>query len=399
MVEGTDWIPVVSYSQASQTFVSEAGFTRLAQQGNSNHFSGLDWEIPALGERETITGMLQPLQTRPLSGLSSVHPLVLPLLYQETMVGVLVIGRERPLWQPSELQQLDHIAQTLAIACILDQRQIWYEQQLQHQQRQQQWERDHWDDLLHQLRNPLTALRTFGKLLLKRLGSDPKSQTVVEGIVREGEHLQELLEGFENQIPETIAPNSAWEIDTWAETVSPASPHLLLPSPQIILSPLLLKPILTNVLMSESAIAQERQITLSVDLGEHLAPIQGNAQALREVLSNLIDNALKYTPCLGQVAIRLGIHHPTDPQDWQGIEIADTGYGIPLKDQPHIFERHYRGVQAQGDISGTGLGLAIVWELVEAMQGEIHLISPNHWSKDPRYPGSTFQLWLRIARI
>lgn len=402
MAEEAEWVPVVSYAQSPQAFVSEAGFTRLPQQGNSNHFSELDWHISSLTEREMITGMLQPLRTQsPLAGLSAIQPLVLPLLYQETMVGVLVIGRDTALWQSQELQQLDQIAQTMAIACILDQRQAWYEQQLQQQQSRQQWERDHWDDLLHQLRNPLTALRTFGKLLLKRLGSDPKSQTVVEGIVREGEHLQELLQSFESQvqkaIPLGINPGSGLEV--WPEKLSSAISPLLLPSPQLPLSSLLLQPILTNVLLAETPIAQERQICLNIDLLEDLPPVLGNAQALREVLSNLIDNALKYTPSLGEVTVRLGIEHPTDPQQWQGIEIADTGYGIPREDQDHIFERHYRGVKAQGEIPGTGLGLAIAKELVTSMQGELHLISPNPSSHDPRYPGSIFQLWLRNARI
>jgi signal transduction histidine kinase len=56
-------------------------------------------------------------------------------------------------------------------------------------------------------------------------------------------------------------------------------------------------------------------------------------------------------------------------------------------------------VKAQGEIPGTGLGLAIAQELVTSMQGELHLISPNPSSHDPRYPGSIFQLWLRNARI
>ncbi|MEB3189764.1 MAG: ATP-binding protein [Snowella sp.] len=402
MAEEAEWVPVVSYAQSPKAFVSEAGFTRLPQQGNSNHFSELDWPISSLTDQEMRTGMLQPLRTQSsLAGLSTLQPLVLPLLYQETMVGVLVIGRDTALWQSQELQQLDQIAQTLAIACILDQRQVWYEQQLQQQQSRQQWERDHWDDLLHQLRNPLTALRTFGKLLLKRLGSDPKSQTVVEGIVREGEHLQELLQSFESQvqqvIPLEIDPSS--ELEVWPEKPSSAVSPLLLPSANLSCSPLLLQPILNNVLLAETAIAQERQIRLNIDLVEDLPPILGNAQALREVLSNLIDNALKYTPSLGEVTVRLGIEHPTAPQQWQGLEIADSGYGIPKEDQDHIFERHYRGVQAQGEIPGTGLGLAIAQELVTSMQGELRLISPNPNSHDPRYPGTIFQLWLRIARI
>ena len=78
-----------------------------------------------------------------------------------------------------------------------------------------------------------------------------------------------------------------------------------------------------------------------------------------------------------------------------GVIIRDTGYGIPVKDQKSIFERHYRGVQAEGDIPGTGLGLAIAQELVTKMQGEIELISPNNFSEDN--PGTTLIVWLPVS--
>ncbi|MGL4879476.1 MAG: sensor histidine kinase, partial [Waterburya sp.] len=78
-----------------------------------------------------------------------------------------------------------------------------------------------------------------------------------------------------------------------------------------------------------------------------------------------------------------------------GVVIKDTGYGIPVTDQGHIFERHYRGIQAESTIPGTGLGLAIAHELVKRMQGEIELISPNNLSPDS--PGTTFIVWLPVA--
>jgi len=72
--------------------------------------------------------------------------------------------------------------------------------------------------------------------------------------------------------------------------------------------------------------------------------------------------------------------------------IRDTGCGIPAEDIPYIFQRHYRGVQADGHIPGSGLGLAIAKELIEQMEGTIELISPNQVSEI--FPGSTFTIWL-----
>ena len=63
-------------------------------------------------------------------------------------------------------------------------------------------------------------------------------------------------------------------------------------------------------------------------------------------------------------------------------------------DGGRIFERHYRGVQAAGKIAGSGLGLAIVKDLVERMQGEIILISPNNLGG--KLPGTTFTVWLPL---
>jgi signal transduction histidine kinase len=92
-----------------------------------------------------------------------------------------------------------------------------------------------------------------------------------------------------------------------------------------------------------------------------------------------------------------------------GIAISDTGPGIPSQDLEHLFERHYRGVQASTAIPGTGLGLAIAKELIEQMHGEIEVFSPAQplWDKqnsesalsnpqDNPPMGTTFVVWLLI---
>jgi signal transduction histidine kinase len=100
---------------------------------------------------------------------------------------------------------------------------------------------------------------------------------------------------------------------------------------------------------------------------------------LREVISNLLDNALKYSPAGATVWVRAGLFQESVPP-LQGVAIGDTGPGIPQADQARIFERHYRGVQATGTIAGTGLGLAIAHDLVKDMGGRIDLLSPAHLS-------------------
>jgi len=109
-------------------------------------------------------------------------------------------------------------------------------------------------------------------------------------------------------------------------------------------------------------------------------------QILREVLSNAIDNALKYTPAGGLVLVQASLvqatKRTTTGQTADGREqklelaITDTGPGIPPQDLHHLFERRYRGVQAQTGIPGSGLGLSIARALVTQMQGEIDVFSP-----------------------
>ncbi|NEO34648.1 MAG: ATP-binding protein, partial [Symploca sp. SIO3C6] len=143
------------------------------------------------------------------------------------------------------------------------------------------------------------------------------------------------------------------------------------------LDPVSMIDILAPLMVSAHAIAQERNLTLHVTSSDTLPLVWADAKALREVLNNLLDNALKYTPPGGDVYVIVGIDgNESIYPGKQGIAIADTGPGIPPEDQPHLFTRHFRGVQAQGNIPGTGLGLAIAQLLMHQMQGEISVFSP-----------------------
>ena len=392
-VEEPELIPIVVYPSSEATSYASSPLITLTRQQRDNPLT-----LPGL--LLSVQDSVETWDSEEILPYSSGdHPqLVFPLVYQEVMLGVLVTGRESAPWQSEEVAQLENIARTLAIACFLDQQKSWYLTQLRQQQRRREWERDHLDDLFHQLRNPLTALRTFSKLLLKRFWGDDKTQGVIEGIGRESYHLQELLQAFEEDLArsdeEIVVPT--WETETLPANVLAPVSAFLLPSSTLPLSSVDLGTVLGLILSSVEAIAQEKQIQLNTIISDNLSPIVGNTAALREIFSNLIDNALKYTPSEGKVRVTMGLISSTSTHQWQGVEIADTGYGIPQKDQDHIFERHYRGIQAEGDIPGTGLGLAIVKELVEKMRGKIEISSPNYLSLDSQYPGTTVTIWFLL---
>lgn len=371
--------------QVGNVFILPNQQRRLLTAGSESSTSSPESEIPDASKPHLKEEYL-------FSG----NQIVLPLVYEGVMMGLLVTGRQDRAWNEHEESQIQRIAQTLAIACILDQRRAWFEQQLHEQQVLQEKQRDLLDNLLHQFRNPLTALRTFGKLLLKRLRPADTNRNVANSIVRESDRLQELLQQFDQVIDLTgadLAPlHLPEEVFVEATIQKDAKPPLLLPGTGDKAVDCSLADILEPLLISAKAIAQERKLKLITEIQQNSPLVRANVKALREVLTNIIDNALKYTPTGGKILIQAG----QEKANFQGIVISDNGPGIPPQDLEHLGERHYRGVQAQTEIPGTGLGLAIAKQLIEQMQGEIEVFSPAINSKltSPDAPGTTFIIWL-----
>jgi signal transduction histidine kinase len=131
--------------------------------------------------------------------------------------------------------------------------------------------------------------------------------------------------------------------------------------------------------------AREAVISLSVAASEP-APVGGSARDLSLLIRNLIDNAVRYTPPNGNVAVRV----TTEGADTR-LEVQDTGAGIPARDLPRIFERFYRVDRARSrETGGTGLGLAIVRHVAENHGGSVSVTSEVG-------SGSTFTVLLPVA--
>ncbi len=361
-------------------------------------------EVPASPEEPTDRPFMPENTDQTAIALQRQQRLVLPLIHDDLVLGFLVVGRPDRPWNAREREQLEEIAHTLAIASVLDQRYQWledttYHQRLQNERRLalQTQQQDILANLLHQLRNPLTALRTLGKLLLKRLVLEDDNRSLALSIVQESDRMDQLLQQFDAAIDLGEATLDASPVPV----TSPRSP-LLLPGTSstgaaLQLQPCWLADILAPLLQSGVAIASERHLDLQIQIPPHLPPVRADIRALREVCSNLLDNALKYTPAGGQVCIQVSREPATSATGYcQEITLSDTGPGIPVQDLEHIFERHYRGIQAQGEIPGTGLGLAIARELIAQMQGQIQVFSPALGREDcqpspsPLGPGSSF---------
>lgn len=333
--------------------------------------------------------------------------IVLPLIHEGLVMGLLVTARDDRAWNEQEKATIERIAGTLTLACLMDQRRVWVEDELTQSRRFQAQQRDRLDDLLHQFRNPVTAIRTFGKLLFRRLQPGDKNQEAAASIVGESDRLQELLQQFDACLDLTQEAPIILKAPIMNEAAQqPLTPGLsLLPNNAQMREAISIIAVLEPLLVSARAIATERNLTLITAIPEQLPLVQGNAKALREVFTNLLDNALKYTPSGGQIEIRAEVGQ-TDHGEMTAIAFSDTGPGIPPQDLEHLFERHYRGVQAATAIPGTGLGLAIAKELIEQMQGQIEVFSPAQpvWAKQNfdainqsqanLGTGTTFVVWL-----
>jgi signal transduction histidine kinase len=136
------------------------------------------------------------------------------------------------------------------------------------------------------------------------------------------------------------------------------------------------QPVSLDVLCQEMVeyvrpLAEERRLTLSLKLDPSPIRVLGDARRLKQVVLNLLDNAIKYTPAGGQIQVeveRVGSAAVGN--------VIDTGCGIPADDVPHIFERFYRRRQkTESHSDGFGLGLAICRWIVEAHGGTIRVSS------------------------
>jgi signal transduction histidine kinase len=133
--------------------------------------------------------------------------------------------------------------------------------------------------------------------------------------------------------------------------------------------------------------AYDKGISLEYNLPDHSTPVLAVIHQIKQVVFNLVDNAIKYTPAGGRILVRV-----TDEPDQLVLAVSDTGIGIPPSHREKIFERFYRVDKARSrEMGGTGLGLSIVWEIVHRHGGRI-------WVEDNEDgAGTTFMVTLPRA--
>ena len=196
-------------------------------------------------------------------------------------------------------------------------------------------------DAAHELRTPIAALQLQAQML-ERAASDAERQAAIHDLqagVRRGAHLVNQLLTLARQDPDLTDRSK---------------------------SPVSLVELARSTVAEHVVAAEERQIDLGMTQADDAAIVEGNADGLRILLRNLVDNALRYTPAGGAVDVAVSVSGPDAI-----LDVADNGPGIPPEDRRRVFDRFYRG-SGTGE-TGTGLGLSIVKSIAERHGAHVEL--------------------------
>lgn len=211
----------------------------------------------------------------------------------------------------------------------------------------------------HELRTPLTSIKGYVEALLDGAKDDPAaSAKFLDIILKQSDRLNLIIEDL-------------------LELSKIESGRVLLKE-----EPVDLRPIIDRALSTIKPIADKNGHRLVSSIDPRLPPIAGDEDRLMQVLTNLLDNAVKYTPPGGTIIV--GARPVPDTGSVRAVDrlveltVSDTGIGIPEQDRPRVFERFYRVDKARSrELGGTGLGLAIVKHIVEGHGGQVW-VEANH---------------------
>ncbi|GJQ08376.1 hypothetical protein GpartN1_g167.t1 [Galdieria partita] len=305
-----------------------------------------------------------------------------PIHYDRVVVGLLLIGKKgKHVWTREEEYQILQSAKTVAIACTLNLRwQMNPTATVQLPKIQKLF-----SNLVHQAQSPLMAMKTFAKLLLKRLPNEDINKELVQNILFQADRLQELLSPLQNvneRLLSNIASGSvASTIPNQLEASNDSGEAENMKSQNSIhLHLCWIKDVIQPVLSSVRYFAREKGIRFSSKLEPDMPPCLVDEQMLREVISNICENAVKFTPTGGVIRVDC---YWNSKQSCVSIDICDTGLGIPQVELVKVLDRGYRAsnVVSNTTTPGNGLGLSIAFEMVQKMKGSLSITSPGKLHK------------------
>jgi two-component system phosphate regulon sensor histidine kinase PhoR len=226
----------------------------------------------------------------------------------------------------------------------------------------------------HELRTPLTSIKGYIEALLDGAKDDPETSTkFLDIILKQSDRLNLILEDL-LQLSKIESGQVLFKRE-----------------------PLHIQGVIERTLAMIKPLADKNGHRLVSFVEDNLPAVLGDEDRLIQILSNLLDNAVKYTPEKGTITV--AAHPVSDDAEQPAIatavelSVTDTGMGIPEIDRPRVFERFYRVDKARSrELGGTGLGLAIVRHIVEGLGGRV-------WVEANTPTGSRFVVRLPVQQI
>jgi len=332
-----------------ESFGCSMGVTHLvmylasAKQGTKATFE-------MIGQWPQIDRILISIEDDPSLKVSSPNRRWYPLQENDILLGVLRV--ETDLQDGNWPLSLDSRLKALSISLA---KCVAIELERQNKNEEINYLKNQVNVVIHQLRNPLAALRTYAKLLIKRLGSDDDSIQIVERMVIEQKQINQYVDSFEQlnspiQLPLEIGEE-----------------RLLLPpnldNNKVITVQSLLRPILERG-KANAKLENRDWIQPSLWPDWTLAPVKAKYVVIAEIVANLLENAFKYAQQDAEIGIAMTS---------KGMCIFDNGKKITKNENEKIFQKGFRG-SASKKKDGTGVGLFLARKLAKQIGGDLNLV-------------------------
>jgi signal transduction histidine kinase len=293
------------------------------------------------------------------SGIRAI--LAVPMVREDRLIGCLVVSRNHPGNFPIEAIELLRTFATQSALAIQNARLF---REIADKSRQLEAASRHKSEFLanmsHELRTPLNAIIGFSEVLVDRMFGElnEKQDEYLKDIYASGQHLLSLINDILD-LSKIEAGRMELELTDFD-----------LPSA------------IENALILVRERASRRGITLGHSVDERLGMLRGDERKVKQVLLNVLSNALKFTPEGGRIDVRAAPRNGVAE-----ISVADTGVGIASEDQEAVFEEFRQVGTADKKVEGTGLGLALSRKFIELHGGRI-------WVESQVGKGSTFRFTL-----
>ncbi|MFP3975387.1 MAG: ATP-binding protein [Chloroflexota bacterium] len=366
--EGDQWrFTVRVYSQGGEAMVE--GLTRKgldSLQALSGEFVNRDdliidihgeWASTSPGDRAAFAD--EGAQTAPF--------VALPLVVEGKIIGMIAAGSARGETFDADAMKVFSAVAGHVAAAIGNSR--LYEQTRQEKQRleaalTQERERDRLKSefvshISHELRTPLHSIKGFSKLLMEGKVTDAQTQSeFLNRIYEQSEYLSRMVEELLD-----VSRLEARGFRVEKERLSVGN-------------------LIRDSVRNLHGLAGEKGVELSESLPEDLPEVEADGERLRQVMTNLVSNAIKFSPEGGSVVVE-GQARDNELT----VQVSDNGCGISEESKPHLFDHFY---QAEGSENGAGLGLHIAKQIVEAHGGRI-------WAESQDGEGSTLSFTLPLV--